>query len=70
MLLQHIKLYDDIEALFVTADDLYFAEHQIFDLVMKFYQQGGSKKLYIDEIHKYTDRSREIKLKRLLYIIA
>ena len=28
MLLQHIKLYDNIdETLFVTADDLYFAEH-------------------------------------------
>lgn len=50
MLLQHIILYDDIEeTLFVTADDLYFAEHQIFDLVMEFYQQGGSKKLYIDK---------------------
>lgn len=62
MLLQHIILYDDIEeTLFVTADDLYFAEHQIFDLVMEFYQQGGSKKLYIDEIRKYTGRSREIK---------
>lgn len=61
MLLQHIKLYDDIEeTLFVTADDLYFAEHRIFDLAMEFYQQGG-KKLYIDEIHKYTGWSREIK---------
>ena len=61
MLLQHIKLYDSIdETLFVTADDLYFAEHKIFDLAMEFYQHGG-KKLYIDEIHKYNGWSREIK---------
>lgn len=53
MLLQHIKQYDNIdETLFVTADDLYFSEHRIFDLAMEFYQHGG-KKLYIDEIHKY-----------------
>ena len=61
MLLQHIKLYDNInETLFVTADDLYFAEHKLFDLAMDFYQHGG-KKLYIDEIHKYAGWAREIK---------
>ena len=61
MLLQHIKLYDNInETLFVTADDLYFAEHKVFDLAMDFYQHGG-KKLYIDEIHKYGGWAREIK---------
>lgn len=61
LLLQHIKLYDNIEeTLFVTADDLYFAEHKLVDLAMEFYQQGG-KKLYIDEIHKYNGWSREIK---------
>ena len=42
MLLQHIKLYDNIdETLFVTADDLYFAEHKLIDLAMDFYQHGG-----------------------------
>ena len=41
MFLQHIKLYDNIdETLFVTADDLYFAEHKLFDLAMDFYQHG------------------------------
>ena len=62
MLLQHIKLYDSIdETLFVTADDLYFTEHKLVDLAMDFYQHGG-KKLYIDEIHKYKDWSKELKL--------
>lgn len=61
MLLQHIKLYDNVdETLFVTADDLYFTEHKLVDLAMDFYQHGG-KKLYIDEIHKYNGWAREIK---------
>ncbi len=61
LLLQHIKLYDNMdEVLFVTADDLYFTEHRIIDLAVQFYQNGG-KKLYIDEIHKYSGWSTEIK---------
>ena len=46
MLLQHIKLYDNIdETLFVTADDLYFAEHKLIDLAMDFYQHGGKNSI-------------------------
>lgn len=61
MLLQHIKLFNDInEALFVSADDLYFSNHTLFDLALSFYQDGG-KYLYIDEIHKYNNWSIEIK---------
>lgn len=61
LLLQHIKLHDNIEeTLFVTADDLYFSTHSLFDLASQFYQNGG-KKFYIDEIHKYPGWSREIK---------
>ena len=61
LLLQHIKLYDNIDkSLYVLADDFYFSEHRLFDLAKDFYQQGG-KKLYIDEIHKYKGWSVEIK---------
>ena len=60
MLLQHIKLYDNIdENLFVIADDLYFGEHKLFNLAMDSISMG--KKLYIDEIHKYAGWAREIK---------
>ena len=46
MLLQHIKLYDNIdETLFVTADDLYFAEHKLIDLAMDFYQHRGKNSI-------------------------
>lgn len=61
IMLQHIKLYDNIEeSLYVTADDFYFSQHRLFDLAMQFYNQGG-KRLYIDEIHKYKGWSTEIK---------
>lgn len=62
MILQHIKMYDDIsESLYVQADDFYFASHRIYDLALSFFQRGG-KKLYIDEIHKYSGWNTEIKM--------
>lgn len=61
LLLQHIKLYENLEeVLFVTADDFYFTTHRLFDLAYQFFSKGG-KKLYIDEIHKYKGWSRELK---------
>lgn len=61
LLLQHIKLYDNLdESLFVTADDFYFTTHRLFDLAYRFYSNGG-RRLYIGEIHKYKDWSRELK---------
>ena len=61
LLLQHIKLYDrEDESLYVTADDFYFTKYLLFDMAYQFYNLGG-KKLYIDEIHKYKDWSREVK---------
>ena len=61
LLLQHIKLYDrEDESLYVTADDFYLTKYRLFDMAYQFYNLGG-KKLYIDEIHKYKDWSREVK---------
>ena len=61
LLLQHIKLYDrEDESLYVTADDFYCTKYRLFDMAYQFYNLGG-KKLYIDEIHKYKDWSREVK---------
>lgn len=62
MLLQHIKLYHSLDdILFVNADDLYFTEHRLFDLASDFYKNGG-KHLYIDEVHKYQEWSKELKM--------
>lgn len=61
LVLQHIKLHEDIgTTLYVSADDLYFSTHTLVELAGRFYQEGG-KALYIDEIHKYKNWSTEIK---------
>ncbi|MDR0232391.1 MAG: AAA family ATPase [Dysgonamonadaceae bacterium] len=62
LILQHIKqnLNPD-EAMYVSADDLYFATNRLLDFASNFEKRGG-KWLFIDEIHKYPDWSRELKL--------
>ncbi len=61
MILQHIKEnLDSKKALYVSADDIYFSENRLFDLADDFYKNAGEY-LFIDEIHKYTDWSRELK---------
>ena len=62
LLLQHIKMYDNIEeTLYVQADEFYFSGHTIYELAYEFFKRGG-KRLYIDEIHKYSRWSTEIKM--------
>ena len=62
LLLQHIKLHRQLsDTLYVVADHFYFSEHRLYDLAQRFANLGG-KYLYIDEIHKYSDWSRELKL--------
>lgn len=61
MLLQHIKLHLPMEkTLYVSADDLYFSDHSLFDLARQFHQLGGEH-FFIDEIHKYANWSQELK---------
>jgi len=61
LMLQHIKKYNELgETLFVSADNMHFAGHTLYELAGKFFLQGG-KHLYIDEIHKYKGWSIEIK---------
>lgn len=62
LLLQHIKTQLDVkDTLYVTAEDFYFADRRLLDLAGDFTKLGG-KYLFIDEIHKYKDWSRELKL--------
>lgn len=62
LILQYIKenLSSDI-SLYVTAEDFYFADHRLLDLADSFVKHGG-KYLFIDEIHRYKDWSKELKL--------
>ena len=62
LVLQHIKeQLPRQDALYVTAEDLYFSSHHLVDLADAFARRGG-RFLFIDEIHKYKDWSRELKL--------
>lgn len=62
LVLQHIKknLNPD-DTLYVTAEDFYFADYKLIDLAGDFVKRGG-KYLFIDEIHKYKDWAKELKL--------
>ena len=62
LLLQHIKLNGTIQkSLYVSADDFYFSSNTLFDLATQF-QLNGGEFLFIDEIHKYSNWSKEMKM--------
>ena len=62
LVLQHIKAHlDPQKTLYVTTEDFYFAQHRLTHLADEFVKAGGLH-LVIDEIHKYPDWSRELKL--------
>ncbi|MBN2729794.1 MAG: ATP-binding protein [Bacteroidales bacterium] len=61
MILQHIKEnLKSKSALYVSADDMYFGDNRLLDLADNFYKNAGEY-LFIDEIHKCPDWSRELK---------
>ncbi len=61
MILQYIKQnLSSKNALYVSADDMYFGENRLIDLADEFYKHAGEY-LFIDEIHKYKNWSRELK---------
>lgn len=62
LMLQRIKKdlrADDV--LYVNADDIYFSNHRLIDLAEKSVARG-IRYLFVDEIHKYKDWSKELKL--------
>lgn len=62
LVLQYIKNNLNLqETLYVTAEDFYFSKKRFTDLANDFVKAGG-KYLFIDEIHKYPDWSKELKL--------
>lgn len=62
LVLQYIKQnLNRAETLYVTAEDFYFVDNRFVDLADAFVKHGG-KYLFIDEIHKYKDWAKELKL--------
>lgn len=61
MFLQYIKQHENqMKMLYVSADNIYFANHTLLELADEFSREGGEY-LFIDEIHKYQGWSAEIK---------
>ena len=61
ILLQHLAQSPDRErSLYVSADSMYLATHTLVELADTFVKYGGVR-LYIDEVHKYKNWSRELK---------
>lgn len=48
------------DALYCVLDSIYFSNHSLLDLAGQFQMMGG-KHLFLDEVHKYPDWSRELK---------
>ena len=61
MVLQYVKEHqNDRKILYVSADHVYFSTHTLVGLADEFAREGGEQ-LFIDEIHKYENWSRELK---------
>ena len=63
LLLQYIKLHlshKTDKVLYVSLDNLWFANKSIYDLADRFVKLGG-KHLFLDEVHKYNNWATEIK---------
>lgn len=61
LLLQYLSEHQQHEnSLYVSADSFYFSTHTLAGLADDFVKYGGGH-LYIDEVHKYKNWSRELK---------
>lgn len=48
-------------ALYLSADHIFFSSHTLYDTAEEFYKNGGEY-LFLDEVHKYPNWSRELKM--------
>jgi len=62
LILQYIKQHykADNRVLYISLDDLYFAENTLYHLADEFYKKGGEL-LTIDEVHRYPNWAAELK---------
>lgn len=62
LMLQYIKLHlqTNESVLYVSLDDIWFADNKLSDFAERFVKEGG-RFLFLDEVHKYPNWSQEIK---------
>lgn len=62
ILLQVAKLHLPLQStLYISLDHIYFYDNKLYDLAKQFVLYGGTH-LLLDEVHKYQNWSRELKL--------
>jgi len=62
LLLQYLSTKEISEKyLYISADNIYFLENNLFEFVSRFYKEYDWKLLIIDEIHKYKNWNQELK---------
>jgi len=63
LLLQYMALQKmhSPEALYISMEHQYFYDHRLIEMADQFAKNGG-KHLFLDEVHKYPNWSRELKL--------
>src|SRR5450759_1771402 len=62
LMLQYIKKHyeHDPSVLYASLDDIWFSGNKLVDMADRFAKQGG-KVLFLDEVHKYPEWTRELK---------
>jgi predicted AAA+ superfamily ATPase len=62
-LLQYLREHykDSPQALYISADNLYFVEHTLSEVVDQFVKDYDGQILCIDEVHKYKNWDQELK---------
>lgn len=62
-LLHYLKSHyaDSEQALYVSADHIYFSENTLLGLVDQFYKEYAGELICIDEIHRYKNWNQELK---------
>lgn len=61
MLLEYLRTKDLSKSLYISADNIYFLEHTLFDFALSFKRDYDGRLLIIDEIHKYPNWNQELK---------
>lgn len=63
LMLQFIKekLTNNEKVMYVSADNIYFSNHNLLEFINNLYQLEGVDHFFIDEIHKYPNWNQELK---------
>lgn len=61
ILIEYLKQNNLSNSLYISADNIYFLENNLFEFALKFKREFDGKILLIDEIHKYKNWQQELK---------